>query len=63
MDIFGPQVIGDLKVDITVGMPATGGVASVSMAVLTMGSVISDPVLSAVDGKATDFSVTPRFGM
>jgi WXXGXW repeat (2 copies) len=42
---------------------ATGGVASVSMAVLTMGSVISDPVLSAADGKVADFSATPRFGM
>ena len=49
--------------DITVGTLATGGVTSVFMAVLTMGSVISDPVLLAADGKVTDFSVTPRFGM
>ena len=46
-----------------VSIPATGAVTSASMAVLTMGSVISDLVLSEADGKATDFSVTLPFGM
>ena len=40
-----------------------GSCTSASTAVLTMGSVISDPVSSGADGKVTDFSVTPPFGM
>ena len=46
-----------------VGMAAIGGLTSASMAVLTMGSVILDPVSVGADGKVANFCATPPFGM